>query len=147
MEDIQAVRVLLIDDDPDCANSAAMLLRHFGAEARAVCDPRLACDEACSFKPDLIMIDLGMPCLDGCAVACQLRATEQCKNSLMVVVSGHADPLHRALCAAAGFNEYFVKPVTIEQFVRLLTKARAAKDATPKLDLLRNLEATEVLIR
>lgn len=147
MEDIQAVRVLLIDDDPECANSAAILLRHFGAEARAIYDPRLACDEACSFVPDLIMIDLGMPSLDGCAVACQLRATQQCKNTLMVVASGHADPLHRALCAAAGFDEYFVKPVPIEQFVRLLAKARAAKDATPKLDLLSNLKASEVLSR
>ena len=147
MEDTQAVRILLIDDDPDCANSTAILLRHFGAEARAVYDPRLACDEACSFVPDLIMIDLGMPSLDGCAVACQLRATQQCKNTLMVVVSGHADPLHRALCAAAGFNEYLVKPVLIEQLVRLLAKARAAKNATPQLDLLGNLVAAEVLSR
>jgi CheY-like chemotaxis protein len=151
MEDTQAVRVLLIDDEPDCANSTAMLVRHFGAEARVVYDPRLACDEACSFGPDLIMIDLGMPSLDGCAVACQLRATQQCQSTLMVVNSGHSDPLHRALCAAAGFNEYLIKPVPIEQLVRLLAKARAAKDDTLKLglrlDLLGDLAATEVLSR
>lgn len=76
-----------------------------------------------------------MPCLDGCAVACQLRASEQCKTTLMVVVSGHADPLHRALCAAAGFNEYLIKPVPIEQLVRLLSKAATAKDAALKLGL------------
>ncbi len=151
MEANQALRVLLIDDEPDCANSTAILLRHFGAEARTVYDPRLACDEACSFRPDLIMIDLGMPSLDGCAVACQLRATKQCQTTLMVVVSGHADPLHQALCEAAGFNEYLVKPVPIGQLVRLLAKAGAAKGAPLKLDLqpdlLGDLAATEVLSR
>jgi CheY-like chemotaxis protein len=151
MEGTDPVRVLLIDDDPDCANSTAMLLRHFGAETRTVCDPRLACDEACSFGPDLIMTDLGMPCLDGCAVACQLRATEQCKAALLVVASGHADPLHRALCTTAGFDEYLVKPVPVEHLVRLLAKARAAKSATeelgPRHDLLGDLTATGVLRR
>ena len=92
-----------------------------------------------------------MPCLDGCAVACQLRATEQCQATLLVVVSGHADPLHRALCAAAGFDEYLVKPVPVEHLVRLLAKARAAKNATeelgPQHDLLRDLTAMEVLRR
>jgi len=143
IEDTQAVRVLLIDDDPDCANSTAMLLRHFGAEARSVFDPRLACAEACSFSPDLIMIDLGMPSLDGCTVACQLRSIEQFAATLLVVVSGHADPLHRALCAAAGFNEYLVKPVPLEQLVRLLAKARAATNAAaesePQHDLLQEV--------
>lgn len=137
-----AVRVLLIDDDADCASSSAIVLRHFGAEARALSDPRLACDEARTFEPDLILIDLGMPSLDGCAVACQLRAMEQFKATLLVVVSGHADPWHRALCAAAGFEEYLVKPVPLEQLVRLLAKTRAAKNETedlgPRHDLLQH---------
>jgi CheY-like chemotaxis protein len=151
MEGANSVRVLLIDDDRDCANSMAILLRHFGAETRSVYDPRLACDEARSFGPDLIMTDLGMPCLDGCAVAYRLRATSQCRATLMVVVSGHADPLHRALCAAAGFDEYLVKPVPVEQLVRLLAKARAAKNVTEELgtrhDLLGDLTATQGLRR
>jgi CheY-like chemotaxis protein len=144
-----SVRVLLIDDDPDCANSTAILLRHFGAETRTVSDPRLACDEARAFEPDLIMIDLGMPCLDGCTVACQLRASGQCKTTRLVVVSGHVDPLQRAMCAAAGFDEYLVKPVPVERLVRVLANVRAAKNATeelgPQQDLLRDLMATETL--
>lgn len=46
MQGTDAVRVLLIDDDRDCANSTAILLRHFGAEARTLYDPRQACEEA-----------------------------------------------------------------------------------------------------
>jgi DNA-binding response OmpR family regulator len=149
MEGANSVRVLLIDDDADCANSTAILLRHFGAEARTLYDPRLAYNEALAFDPDLIMIDLGMPCLDGCAVGCQLRGTKQCQATLMVVVSGHDDPLHRALCDAAGFDEYLVKPVPLEHLVRLLAKARVAKNATeelgPRRDLPHNLMATEAL--
>lgn len=151
MRGTQAVRVLLIDDDRDCSNSTAILLRHFGAEARTLDDPRRACDEAIAFGPDLILIDFSMPCLDGCAVACQLRATEQCKAARLVVVSGHADPLHRALCAASGIDEYLVKPVPIAQLVRLLAKARAVKNADeapdPWLDLLGDLRAIEVPCR
>jgi CheY-like chemotaxis protein len=128
MEDTQAIRVLLIDDDRDCANSTAILLRHFGADARTLYDPRQACEEARAFEPNLILIDFSMPCLDGCAVACQLRATEQCHATRLVVVSGHVDSLHQALCAAAGFDEYLVKPVPVERLVRLLAEAGAAKN-------------------
>jgi CheY-like chemotaxis protein len=151
MKGTDAVRVLLIDDDPDCANSTAMLLRHFGAKARTLFDPRLACDEARAFEPDLIMIDLSMPCLDGCTVACQLRASGQGKATRLVAVSGHSDPLHRALCAAAGFDEYLVKPVPLERLVRLLNKASAAKNATgelvPQYDLLQEVTGIGVASR
>ncbi len=108
------VRVLLVDDDRDGANSTAMLLRHFGAEAHAICDPRLVWDEARSFDPDLMLIDFSMPHLDGCAVAKQLRGTQQFGATPLVVVSGHTDPEHRASCIAAGFDKYLVKPVPLE---------------------------------
>jgi CheY-like chemotaxis protein len=89
------------------------------------------------------MIDLGMPCLDGCTVASQLRASRRREATSLVVVSGHSDPLHRAQCAAAGFDEYLVKPVPLESFVRLLAKARAAKNAAqelgPRYDLLQHV--------
>ena len=122
-----AVRVLLVDEDPDGANSTAMLLRHFGAEAHAICDPRLVCDEARSFDPDLMLIDFSMPHLDGCAVAKQLRGTEQFGATPLVVVSGHTDPEHRALCIAAGFDKYLVKPVPLEILMRLVDEVRRAK--------------------
>lgn len=76
MECSPAVRVLLVDEDDDGANSTAMLLRHFGAEVRAIYDSRLVCDEALLFEPDLMLIDLSMSHLDGCAVARQLRSAQ-----------------------------------------------------------------------
>lgn len=127
METTQAVRVLLVDDDHDGANSTAMLLRHFGAEAHTVYDARLACDEASSFEPDLLLIDLSMPYLDGCAIARQLRARPQFQATPLIAASGHGDPAHRELCAAAGFDDYFMKPLRLEQIVELLVKARTAK--------------------
>jgi two-component system OmpR family response regulator len=127
MECSPAVRVLLVDDDRDGANSTAMLLRHFGAEVRAVYDSRLACDEALLFEPDLMLIDLSMPHLNGCAVARQLRSAQQFSATPLAVVSGHTDAERRAACAAAGFNEYLVKPVPLELLVRLLQEIRTAK--------------------
>lgn len=151
MERTDAVRVLLIDDDRDCANSTALILRHFGADARTLYDPRLACEEARAFEPDLVLIDFSMPCLDGCAVACQLRTTEQCHATRLVALSGHVDPLHQALCAAAGFDEYLVKPVPIERLVRLLAEAAAAKNARSgrarQFNLLGDLAALEIASR
>lgn len=127
METTEAVRVLLVDDDHDGANSTAMLLRHFGAETHAVYDARLACDEASAFGPDLLLIDLSMPYLDGCAIARQLRARPQFQATPLIAASGHGDPAHRALCAAAGFDDFFLKPLRLEQIVGLVVKARAAK--------------------
>lgn len=127
MECSPAVRVLLVDDDRDGANSTAMLLRHFGAEVRAIYDSRLVCDEALPFEPDLMLIDLSMPHLDGCAAARKLRSTQQFSATPLVVVSGHTDAEHRAACAAAGFDEYLVKPVPLELLVRLLEEIRTAK--------------------
>ncbi len=129
METPQELRVLLVDDDHDGANSTALLLRHFGVEARAVYDSRLACGEARSFQPDLMLIDLEMPVLDGCAVARELRAIGQFEATPLVVVSGHVDPAHRAGCLAAGFDEYLVKPVPLERLLRLVAEVRAAKAA------------------
>ncbi len=129
METPQELRVLLVDDDHDGANCTALLLRHFGVEARAVYDSRLACGEARSFQPDLMLIDLEMPALDGCAVARELRAIEQFEATPLVVVSGHVDPARRAGCLAAGFNEYLVKPVPLERLLRLVAEVRAAKEA------------------
>ena len=127
MECRPAVRELLVDDDRDGANSTAMLLRHFGAEVRAIYDSRLVCDEALLFEPDLMLIDLAMPHLDGCAIARQLRSTQQFSATPLVVVSGHTDVEHHAACAAAGFDEYLVKPVPLELLVRLLEEIRTAK--------------------
>ena len=127
MERAQAVRVLLVDDDHDGANSTAVLLRHFGAETHAVYDARLACDEATSFGPDLLLIDLEMPVLDGCALARQLRSSPRFQATPLVVVSGHASVEHRSECLAAGFDEYLVKPVPLERLQRLLAEARMAK--------------------
>ena len=136
MEMNRALRVLLVDDDHDGANSTALLLRHFGVEARAVYDPRLACDEARSFGPDLMLIDFAMPEVDGCSVARQLRATRQFEATPLVVVSGHADAEHRAECVAAGFDDYFVKPVPLERLLALLAEvhARRATEAVVEAD-------------
>ena len=80
-----------------------------------------------SFDPDLMLIDFSMPHLDGCAVAKQLRGTEQFGATPLVVVSGHTDPEHRALCIAAGFDKYLVKPVPLEILMRLVDEVRRAK--------------------
>jgi CheY-like chemotaxis protein len=136
MECTQAVRVLLVDDDHDGANSTAMLLRHFGAETHAVYDAHLACDEALSFEPDLLLIDLEMPVFDGCALARELRANPRFRATPMIVVSGHTSLEHRAECLAAGFDEYLVKPVPLERLQRLLAEARMAKAASAETPVL-----------
>lgn len=127
MATAKALRVLLLDDDPDSANTTALLLRHFGVEARTVYDSRLACGEARSFDPDLMLIDLEMAAPDGCAVARELRAMQQFEFTRLAVVSGHADPAHRAECVEAGFGEYLVKPVPLERLLSLVAEVRTAK--------------------
>jgi CheY-like chemotaxis protein len=105
------VRVLVVDDYRDGADATAMLLRHFGAEARAAYHGNAALTLAETFTPDLVLLDLAMPGMAGTEVAAALLQKPRLPKPMLVAVSGYGDRRARRLCAECGFDLQLLKPV------------------------------------
>lgn len=111
-------RVLVVDDEPDIAESLAMILRHFGYQAEYVTDPLAALGKAREMKPEVALLDLGMPRLSGFALARLLRS--DFPSMLIVAVSGHGTEEDRRRSAEAGFNHHLMKPADPAQIAQLI---------------------------
>ena len=124
------LRVLVVDDDGDTADSAAELLRIWGHDVRVARNGEAALAVVATFAPDVFLLDIGMPRMNGYELAGQFR--EYFRESLMVAVTGYADEDHRALGDKAGFDLYLAKPVdpAVLESLLLLEFDRLAKSLT-----------------
>ena len=109
--------------------SLAILLRMAGHLVETAHDGLEAVDAAERFRPDVVLMDLGMPRLDGYAAARRIRAEEWGRKALVVALTGWGQDDVRALTLAAGFDAHLVKPVDFDELTRLL-RARADRDGT-----------------
>jgi CheY-like chemotaxis protein len=107
---VPPLAVLVVDDDRDCADSLALVLRLHGFDARAAYDAVAALAAFTAFRPQVILLDLAMPGTDGYALADRVRR-EPGWQPVLVAVTGFGDPSERARTGAAGFDHHFVKPV------------------------------------
>src|SRR6476469_9591925 len=92
------LRVLVVDDDVDTVESASLLFRMHGHEAKTACSGLEAIECAKAFKPHLILLDVGMPKMNGYAVARELRRTASASRSLIVAVTGYVFPADKRRC-------------------------------------------------
>lgn len=113
-------RVLVIDDNQDVANSLAMLLETFDVEVRTAYGGPAGLDALASFKPDLVILDLGMPGMDGFEVARRIRERPEGRNLLLVALTGWGQAEDRGLTREAGFDLHLVKPAEMEALQELL---------------------------
>jgi signal transduction histidine kinase/DNA-binding response OmpR family regulator len=104
-------RVLVVDDNVDAANTIALLLRLKKHDVRTAHDGLAAVAEARRYHPHVVILDLGLPKLDGFEVARQLRRIPETRDALLVAVSGYAQDSHRQQAIEAGFQHHLVKPV------------------------------------
>ncbi len=105
-----ALRVLVVDDNRDSADSMAMLLGMFGADVRACYDGATALQLAGDFVPNVGVLDVNMPIMDGCELARRLRDGSTGRPLLLVAVTGIGTAVARERTAAAGFDLHFDKP-------------------------------------
>jgi CheY-like chemotaxis protein len=103
--------VLIVDDSRDSANMLVSLFGAHGYEVHVAYDWAVALETAKAHLPDIVLLDLGMPEMDGIHLALLFREDEQLKDKLLVAVTGYADDKHRQQCAAAGFDHLLPKPV------------------------------------
>src|SRR5262245_61097549 len=119
-------RILVVDDNRDCAQSLALVLRHSGNVVETAFDGMQAVDVAESFRPDVILLDIGMPRLDGYSVARWLRAQAWTRNVLLIALTGWGQEDAQYRIAEAGFDAHMVKPVDFAVLHRILHEQAAA---------------------
>jgi two-component system, sensor histidine kinase len=103
--------LLIVDDSRDSANSLSSLCGAHGYQVDVAYDWALALETAKTHLPDIILLDLGMPEMDGIHLALLFREDEQLKDKVLVAVTGYADDKHRQQCETAGFDGVLAKPV------------------------------------
>lgn len=114
-------RILVVDDNRDSAESLAMLLRLFGNDVRMAHDGRLALEVATSYRPDVVLLDIGLPGLDGLEVCRRLRKQSKETQPLIVAMTGYGQEEDRRQSEEAGFNAHLVKPVDLGALQDLLS--------------------------
>lgn len=116
------LRVLVVDDCQDGANTLAALLRLWGHEVQVAYDGLSAFRLATVYRPEVFLLDLALPKLDGCQLARKLRSRTEFPSARLVAVSGFGDPDHRTRAEQAGFDLYLVKPVELDFLQELLAR-------------------------
>lgn len=104
-------KVLVADDNSDAAESLGMLLELMGNEVRTAADGLEAVEVAEVFRPDVMVLDIGMPRLDGNAAARRIRATEWGRRTVLIALTGWGQAEDRRRTAEAGFDMHLTKPV------------------------------------
>jgi PAS domain S-box-containing protein len=118
-------KVLVVDDNKDAAMSLAMMLKLMGNEAKTAHDGLEALDVAAMFRPDLILLDIGMPRLNGHETARRIREQPWSKGVLLVALTGWGQEEDRRRSDEAGFDSHMVKPVEPAALAKLLANLHA----------------------
>jgi signal transduction histidine kinase len=114
-------RVLVVDDNRDAADSFGMLLELIGADVRVVHDGATALRALEEFAPTIVVLDIGMPGMDGYEVARRIRQQPRGSAVTLVALTGWGQEEDRRRCRMAGFDHHLTKPVDIDVFETLMS--------------------------
>jgi signal transduction histidine kinase len=117
-------RILIADDNADSAESMGMLLRLMGNDVRIASDGLDAVEQAALFQPDIVLMDIGMPRLDGYEAARRIRNQSWSRDTLLVAVTGWGPSDNSEEATAAGFDRHFTKPLDPAELRRLVSSIR-----------------------
>src|SRR5712692_4549051 len=117
-------RILVVDDDVDAAEALGELLRDYGHDVATAHDGPQALDHARLHRPDIVLLDISMPDINGYEVAKRMRCELGLGEALIVALSGHGEDRHRHLAREAGFDHHVTKPVDISTLEELLKLRR-----------------------
>jgi DNA-binding response OmpR family regulator len=114
-------RVLVVDDNVDAADTLATILRMDGHTVGTAYGARQALDQAEAFRPDVVLLDLGLPEMDGFEVARRIRSMRGFEAVRLVAVTGYGHVEDRPRTRAADFDAYLVKPVSPTELEATIT--------------------------
>lgn len=116
----RGLRVLVVDDNRDSADSMSSLLRTFGNEVAVANSGAEALEQLAEYVPEVVLLDIGMPGMNGYEVARRIRADPRVKNVLLIAITGWGQVSDRMLSREAGFDQHMVKPVNIDTLLSVM---------------------------
>jgi len=122
-----ALRVLVVDDNRDSADLQATLLKHNGHSVRTAYDGTDALEVAAKFRPDVILLDIGLPEIDGYEVAYRVRQQPDLDGVVLVAMTGYGQPEDRQRSQAVGFDHHLVKPAEFADLQSILASVQETK--------------------
>ena len=124
-----ALRILIVDDDKDGADCLAMMLKMMGNETRTAHDGQEGIEAAEAFRPDVVLLDIGLPKLSGYEACRRLREQPRGKNIIIIAITGWGQDEDRRRSHEAGFDNHMVKPVDPTALMKVLADARSSDEA------------------
>jgi CheY-like chemotaxis protein len=114
------LRIVVVDDLADAANSLALLLALWGHDAKVCYSGAAALDTARTHQPEVVLLDVGLPRMDGFEVARRLREQPELASTTIIGISGYGDEASRTCARQAGFDHYLLKPIDLDYLNWLL---------------------------
>jgi CheY-like chemotaxis protein len=116
------LKVLVVDDNADTVLSFTMLLKASGHDVRAAYDGPTAVQVVLDYQPDVVLLDIGLPGLNGYEVARRIRQQPDFENVVLVALTGYGQDSDRQSSLQAGFDHHLVKPARLAQLQQILAK-------------------------
>jgi signal transduction histidine kinase/ActR/RegA family two-component response regulator len=122
-------RILVVDDLAASAETLTMLLEMEGFEVKTAHEGMTALKIAEDFRPDVVLLDIGLPGMNGFEVANRLRSQPQSRNALLIALTGYGEAESRSRSVQAGFDFHMVKPADVNTLLGLLSDPRNSRNA------------------
>jgi CheY-like chemotaxis protein len=116
-------RILVVDDNVDLARGLARLLQIHGHDVQIAHDGPTGLDEAKKSSPEVVLLDIGLPGMDGYQVAARLRREESVKDATLIAISGYGQEEDLRLAKEAGFDHHLVKPIASDDLIKILRES------------------------
>jgi PAS domain S-box-containing protein len=123
---VMGPRVLIVDDNVESAKGLATLLRMVGYDPQTAFDGRSALEAALLDQPEIVLLDIGLPGMDGYELASTLRRDRHLEDALLIAITGYGQDEDRRRSTEAGFDHHLVKPVDIDALLDLLARPNKA---------------------
>jgi len=117
-DEIKKGKILLIDDDPTVIKLAGSLLQNQGYEVAAASEAPNGLEMAMKDRPDLIVLDVMMPIINGYNICRLMKNEETCRDIPIILLTSRAEDEDRKIGAEVGANAYLAKPINSEEFLR-----------------------------
>lgn len=117
--------MLVADDNPDTAAGLTKLLQASGYRVTTAGDGLEALEAARAERPEVILMDIGLPGMDGYRIAEQLRKEKGCENAVLIAISGYGQEQDRRRSIEAGFDYHLVKPVDYQRLLSFLARPKS----------------------
>jgi signal transduction histidine kinase/CheY-like chemotaxis protein len=137
----QPLRILLIEDNPDARETMEAILGLWGHDVSAATDGIEGLEKALAERPPVLLVDIGLPKIDGYEVARQVRAAGDSYTPLLIAMTGYGQPEDKQRALDAGFDTHLVKPVQPAELSRLLSQKRERNSDSPQAKMSDNINA------